>query len=228
VQWKYADPGFALLSLSSQEAATGSRSSNLVRRQYIDGIACCLRGLPTDLSLEEELSLREALPSTLHPDTFTDSHPLVRQNPRIDIPYSSSAAAEPSALHDFIASVTLNLFLLISFITPYINLLLRSAYAFDRKHKVSDRALAGGVAAADVAGRQALAIAQEVCGWNEGKVGEVASRVGAYLVQGIGGGVVKGVGEGMIIARKRRREEEEEDRRGRAGGMVDGRRGRST
>lgn len=209
VQWKYADPGFALLSLSSQEASTLSRSSHLVRRQYIDGVACVLRGLPSDLTLEEELSLREALPSTLQPTDLADSQLTIRHTPRNELTQPSS---EPSTLHRSVATATFYLFLAISFLSPYIQLLLHSAYTFDRKHQISSRVLAQSVVAADVVGRQTLVLAKEVCGWNEGKVGEAVKEVGVYVVQGVSGGVYCGLGEGMQSVGKRR---EDGERRGR-------------
>ncbi|SMQ45497.1 unnamed protein product [Zymoseptoria tritici ST99CH_3D7] len=208
VQWRYAEPGFALLSLSSHEASTSTRSSHLIRRQYVDGVACVLRGLPSDLSLEEELSLREAFPPSLSPPSLAESS-LTLRNPShgTDITLRSQSESPPSSLHRHVATLTFYLFLAISFITPYISHILQSAYAFDRKNHLSERALAQSVVVADAVGRQAMSMAREMCGWNEGRVGEKMKEVGVYVVQGFSGGVYCGLGEGMVAMGKQRRED---------------------
>lgn len=197
VNWRYAEPGFSLLSLSSQEASTICRSPHLVRRQYIDGVACVLRGLPLDLTTEEELCLREALPTSLIPPDAADDQVMLRPGSGGDLQTTPTSAAHQSTLHRCVAAATLYIFLAISFLTPYIQLLLRQAYQFDRRHKISDRVLAQSVIAADAMGRQTIMIAQHVCSLNEGMVGEAMKGMGVYCVQGFSGGVYDGLGEGM-------------------------------
>lgn len=197
VNWRYAEPGFALLSLASQEASTLCRSPNFVRRQYIDGVACVLRGLPSDLTTEEELCLREALPQSMSPPDLAHDHVMLRPGSGGDSQRTPTSAAHQSTLHRCVAAATLYTFLAISFLTPYIQLLLRQAYQFDRRHKISDRVLAQSVIAADAMGRQTIMIAQQVCSLNEGRMGEAMKGVGVYCVQGFSGGVYDGLGEGM-------------------------------
>lgn len=198
VNWRYAEPGLALLSLSSQEASVICRSPHLVRRQYIDGAACVLRGLPSNLTTEEEFCLREALPQSMSSPYPEDERAVLRLRPRgNDSQRTPTSAAHQSTLHRCVAAVTLYIFLAISFLTPYIQLLIRQAYHFDRRHKISDRVLAQSVIAADAVGRQTIMIAQHVCRLNEGKVGEAMKGVGVYCVQGFSGGVYDGLGEGM-------------------------------
>lgn len=198
VNWRYAEPGLALLSLASQEASVLRRSPHLVRRQYIDGAACVLRGLPSDLSAEEELCLQEALPQFMTTPDPEGNEVISRpRSSRGDIQRHPASATQRSTLHRCVAAATVYMFLVIAFLTPYIQLLLRQAYQFDRRHRISERALAQSVIAADTMGRQTIMIAQRVCSLNDGKVGEAMKGVGVYCVQGFSGGVYDGVGEGM-------------------------------
>lgn len=217
IQWKYADAGCALLSLASQEASGSSIafSSNLVRRQYIDGVACLLRGLPAELSGDEELSLREALPVSisLGEDGGEEVGALIRGEKRRgqqqQHQQSGNAMSSSSTLHRSVASATLYLFLAVAFILPYLQLFLRNAYQWDRKHKVSDRVFAKSVVAADAVGKRTMMLAASFCAMNEGKVGDTVREMGVYLVQGVSGGVYEGVGEALRV---RRREEMERER----------------
>ncbi|CAK3758706.1 Hypothetical predicted protein [Lecanosticta acicola] len=198
IQWKYADAGFALLSLASQEASGDNiaLSSNLVRRQYIDGVACMVRGLPAELSEEEELSLREALPASIRAGRHGDVTALTRGERR---PGQAVPLSPQSSLHRSVATVTLYLFLAVAFVLPYLQLFLRLAYQWDRKHKVSDRVLARSVAAADAVGKRTMMLATSICAMNEGKVGDTMRQAGIYLMQGVSGGVYDGVGEALRI-----------------------------
>lgn len=217
VQWKYADAGCALLSLASQEASGSSIafSSNLVRRQYIDGVACLLRGLPAELSVDEELSLREALPLSISVGERDGEElgALIRGDKRRGQLSQQQAgktvspsAPQLSALHRSVASATLYLFLAVAFVLPYLQLFLRNAYQWDRKHKVSDRVFAKSVVAADAVGKRTMMLATSFCAMNEGKVGDTVREMGVYLVQGVSGGVYEGVGEALKVrAREERR-----------------------
>lgn len=197
IQWKYAETGYSLLSLSLQEASTTSPGANLVRQQYISGVACILRGLPAELTADEELSLREALPSsvcdaviscaTFSPQAKRKAGGLPsdsrlargRADSEMMHSYSTSAGISPRpTLQRAVATLTCYLFLAVAFILPYLQLLVQQAYLFDRRHKLSDKVLAKGVAAADAAGRQAVVLATNVCALNEGRVGEAMRAAG--------------------------------------------------
>lgn len=215
IQWRYADPGLAMLSLSAQEAVTPSPAASLIRRQYISGVTCILRGLPADLSADEELSLREALPPSLDPAARGESNVNSQhaKNSAVVIPRRHSsllpfsrnnstsgppAPARPPLLQRSVAALTCALFLLAAFLLPYLQLLLRQAYQFERRHRVSDRALARGVAAADLVARRTLALAAQVCAMHDGRVGAVVKQAGFYVVQNCSAGVYDGLGEGVL------------------------------
>jgi hypothetical protein len=209
VQWRYAEAGFSMLSLASQEAALPQPAANLIRQQYVAGVSCMLRGLPSELSADEELSLREALPDTLKLSLSTKGNTTITSSSAAAATHlSTTSSLNPQAphhhrqqqqplLHRLIATLTYSLFLLASFLLPYIQHLLREAYALDRKHKLSDRALAYGMTSADALGRQALVLAGNVCAMHDGRVGEAFKEAGVYVVRSFSGGVYDGLGEGM-------------------------------
>jgi hypothetical protein len=160
-----------------------------------------LRGLPAELSPEEELSLREALPSSLKFSHSNTANGTLSSSNNPSSSLTSQSRPSPSRrqplLHRLIATLTCSLFLLISFLLPHIQHLLREAYAFDRRHKLSDRALAYSMTSADALGRQALSVATNVCAMHDGRVGEAFKEAGVYVVQSFSGGVYDGLGEGM-------------------------------
>ncbi|EME46436.1 hypothetical protein DOTSEDRAFT_70436, partial [Dothistroma septosporum NZE10] len=197
VHWRYADQGLYILKFAAQEASTHAPSSRLIRRQYVDGAACMLRGLPSDMSAEEEESIREALPIALSDLRNHGGDVLVRRHAGGMQRTGPTARARQSILHQWVAAATLYIFLVVGFVLPYLQLLLRQAYQLDRKHKISDRVLAQGMLIADAMGKRTLTLAASVCALNDGKVGDSMREAGVYLVQGFSGGVYDGLGDGM-------------------------------
>ncbi|KAF2215934.1 hypothetical protein CERZMDRAFT_94321 [Cercospora zeae-maydis SCOH1-5] len=198
VQWKYADPGLASIMLAQSEDATAGTSSMFARKQYISGVACLLHGLPSELSEEELQNLREALAPWLKADIITGGQLAVRsKGDNNDV--SLRPAAQRSTLQNWVAMFTLYMFLAASFLLPYLQYLLREAYQFDRKHKISDKLLSRGIDTAAAMRRRTLIIASQVCSMNDGKVGEQLKDVSVYLVQGVSAGVYDGIGEGMQV-----------------------------
>ncbi|KAF2170037.1 hypothetical protein M409DRAFT_64418 [Zasmidium cellare ATCC 36951] len=198
IQWKYANTGFALLSLAAQEDANATASSTrLTRREYIDGVACMLRGLPAELTEDEELSIQEAIPAAMGTAAIEEQRIAIQQGSGARARQSTTPQRRQSTLHRCVAEITLYVFLTVSFVLPYLQLLLRQAYQFDRKHKISDRVLAQSVIAADMMGKRTITMASSICAMNDGKVGDSMKEIGLYLVQGFSAGVYDGVGEGM-------------------------------
>lgn len=163
----------------------------------MDGVACMLRGLPPNLSAEEVESIREALPPAIRTSWSRHEDALVRRHSSTLRRSGPTARARQSILHQWVAATTLYIFLVVSFVLPYLQLLLRQAYQLDRKHKISDRMLAQSMLIADAMGKRTLTLATSVCAMNDGKVVDSMKIAGVYLVQGFSGGVYDGLGEGM-------------------------------
>ncbi|KAK5133598.1 hypothetical protein LTR08_007546 [Meristemomyces frigidus] len=199
VRWKYAHQGHTLLSLSTQEADAPSHHPQFSRKLYIDSIEYLLHGLPTEMTAQEEASLRCALPSSLLTAPSTEDQLAVQRTRDIERFDQPAPAPDPSVLHRAVAQVTLYAILLVYMILPYVQLLLQRMYQYDRKHKVSDRLLAQGALTADMLGKQTLLLANNLCAMNDGKVGEAVRGAGVWWVQGVSGGVYDGLGEGMQV-----------------------------
>lgn len=201
-----------MLAISAQEASSTTQNLPFSQQLYVHALTYLLRGLPLSLSAEEELSLRAAIPAPLVSATPRENQLVIHQ--QIDQSIEKhQAEPEASVLHRFVATLTLNVFLIVSFLLPYIQILLRSLYQYDRQHKISERLLSQSLVTADAVGKQSVILASNVCAMNDGKVGEAVREMGVWWVQGVSGGIYEGLGEGMEVlglgAKGRRRVKDE-------------------
>jgi hypothetical protein len=192
-------PGLNLLSLAVEESSTISQdprfgNASFARQLYLHALAYLLRALPTDMSTEEQLSIRGALP------------PGVVEPLRLDVNsgYNSHMNAsispdQPSLLHRTLASTIVQLFILFQFILPYLKYLLSAAYQYDREHKISEKVLSQGIETVDSLGKRGMSFTTAVYGMGDGKVGQMITQTAAWFVEGVTGGVHEGVGEGLVI-----------------------------
>jgi hypothetical protein len=186
--------GFNLLSLAAQEASIISRDPRLgnagfARQLYIHAIIYLLRALPIDLTVEEQLSVRSALPQGVVPLQLEDSTHAS----------TSQTAHQPSILHRTLASTIVQLFILFQFILPHLKCIMSSAYQYDRAHKISERVLSGSISTVDTIGRRGLLITEAVLNIGDGKVGQMMAHAASWFVEGVAGGIQEGLGEGMVI-----------------------------
>ena len=142
-------------------------------------MAYLVQGLPCNLTDQETLHLRNALPESL-----TDS------TPPTEIPQKERT---PSLLHRSLASTIVAICLLVRLAFPYIKLFIAATYSYDRAYNVRERLFAFGVTAADSLGKTSMALAGTAM-TNELVVGAVT-----YWVDGIRGGLSEGLGEGMKV-----------------------------
>ena len=147
-------------------------------------MAYLVQGLPCNLTDQETLHLRNALPESL-----TDStHPT-------EIPPKKRT---PSLLHRSLASTIVAICLLVRLAFPYIKLLIAAAYSYDRAYNVRERLFAFGVTAADSLGKTSMALA------GTAMTNEVVLGAVTYWVDGIRGGLSEGLGEGMKVIEAQR------------------------
>lgn len=196
--------GLNLLSLSFSESGSATRSQDprfgndgLARQLYIHSLTYLLRALPEDLTAEEEVSVRGALPMALLSHTEPPPRP----------------ASEPSLLHRTLASTIVQLFILLQFVLPYLKYLLTAAYRYEREHKIAEKVLRQGVDAVDMLGRQSVQFTAAIYEIGEGRVGQVIGDGVKWVVDGVTGGIHEGVGEGMVRLVGPREEESSEKRR---------------
>ncbi|KAK0923999.1 hypothetical protein LTR91_016366 [Friedmanniomyces endolithicus] len=170
VQWKYAKQGFSLLALAAQEESLLEQDPVFGRKLYLDSLGYLSRGLPADLSAAEVAGLRGALPDSLSGPMGGGEVVACSAEGQVE---RRREGREVSMLHEGVASITLQLFLVLSFVLPYVQLLLRQAYQYDRRYRVSDKFVAQSYQLVDHLGRHAMLLATHVGAMNDGQIGVV-------------------------------------------------------
>jgi len=194
----------------SKKPNLANDSASFIRHVYINAIAYLLRGLPTDLTVEEQISVRSALPQGLVSPlrvemAASQGSLLIESNVRAE---SAQRETQPSVLHRTLATTIINLFLFLQFLLPYIQILLRAAYDYERTHRISEKVLVASIETVDglsklgLQGGNALLRSGLALGFGE---------LFAWIIEGVSGGINEGLGEGMarVCARKRYGGEEE-------------------
>jgi len=196
IGWKFANQGISLLSLAVDESSSIAHDPNFgnasfARQLYLHALTYLIRALPTDLTTEEQLSIRSSLPQgivePLHLEANGSTQP------------SSASDSQPSLLHRVLASTIVQFFIFLQFILPYIKYLLSAAYQYDREHKISEKVLSQGIETIDTLGKTGLSWTGAIYGMGDGKVGQIITETAAWFVEGVTGGIHEGVGEGMVI-----------------------------
>lgn len=194
----YSEIGLNLLSLAVNESSTISQDASFgnatfARTVYLHALTYLIRALPSDLTAEEQMSIRSSLPEGV-------VEPLQLELNRHS--YASSGPPdtdEPSLLHRTLASGIVQLFIFLQFILPYLNYLLSAACRYEREHKISEKVLRQGIETVDSLGKTGLTLTGAIYGLGDGRVGQVMTETAAWLVEGITGGIHEGVGEGMAM-----------------------------
>ncbi|KAG4413647.1 hypothetical protein IFR04_013225 [Cadophora malorum] len=197
IGWKYANQGLSLLSLAVEESSTISQdpafgNASFARQLYLHALTYLIRALPTDLTTEEQLSIRSSLPQGV-------VEPLRLEVNGFSQPPASASDSQPSLLHRTLASTIVQFFIFAQFVLPYIKYLLSAAYQYDREHKISEKVLSQGIETVDTLGKAGLSWTGAIYGMGDGKVGQVITKTAAWFVEGVTGGIHEGVGEGMVI-----------------------------
>ncbi|TKA82081.1 hypothetical protein B0A49_00234 [Cryomyces minteri] len=207
IEWKFANQGLSLLTLSFQESSSLSRNAldaipSFSRQLYIHGLTYLLRGLPNDMTAEETICVRSSLPAGMVEPMILE--PCEGQLVRVQANGQPSTKqqrteAETSLLHKILASGVVQLFLLFHLVLPYVKLFLGNAYRYERTHHVSERLFSGSIDTMDGLGKKSLQIVDSVCRLNDGKVGQAANELAGWWIKGVMGGIYEGAGEGMVI-----------------------------
>ncbi|KAJ5126670.1 hypothetical protein N7448_007449 [Penicillium atrosanguineum] len=193
LRWNRVVPAFNLLRNAGYEAQQPHADSRLARSLYINATMYLLDALPPDLSAEETLMIAHRLPQPVKAS--------IAAEPQIHLTrLEGSGEARPgpparSYLHRLLASVIVQIFLLVRFILPYAKLFLRNVYEYERSHRLTERIVTTTLDAADGLSKSSVTIGSAVCKLNEGKLGTVVGNLAAWWVEGIAGGVYEGVGE---------------------------------
>ncbi|KAF9700263.1 hypothetical protein EKO04_001366 [Ascochyta lentis] len=207
INWKYAGQGVNLMTLAHRESSVPTYGIDetcplLTRQLYLHGMTYLLRGLPSDLTAEELLSLQAATPQSLiNSQADPDSHALVHRSSQSQV-QRDVPAQESSMLHRITATLVLQAFILMQFLVPYVKILLSHAYQFEREHHITKRLVNGSISTVDEVGRRSLRLSQTICQMNDGKVGQAINEMTIWWVRGVTGGLQQGFEEG--VGRQRR------------------------
>lgn len=201
IECKYAQHGQTLLAMSMQEVGSLSHSPGLRRRLYLDSLTYLLQGLPSNLSTDEELSLRAALPPSLLPAISLETQLTLSSGDKsgTDTSARTTDSAQSSSVQRAIATMVFYAFVAISIVLPYVQLLAQQAYQYERRYKVREWLASQGVVAADSIGKQTLALATGAYALQNSKFGHTIKEVGGWWLQSVSLGVCDGVGEGMEV-----------------------------
>lgn len=166
---------------------------------YINALGYLLDAIPKDLTPEESVRIERSLPVKIKaslpaPADLTSCAtcgPNHQANTRL--------TPRRSSLHRLLASSILQFFIILHFLMPYIKIMIRKIYQFERSHRITERAIAATASAADRVTKSGLSLGFDILNMREGQVAIGASNLLAWWVEGIAGGVCEGVGEGMTI-----------------------------
>ncbi|KZM24273.1 uncharacterized protein EKO05_0005764 [Ascochyta rabiei] len=207
IHWKYAGQGVNLMTLAHRESSIPTygideTSPVLTRQLYLHSMTYLLRGLPSDLTPEELLSLQAAAPQELIELQANPNHHALMPRPQQSQVQRDVPPQEPSVLQRITATLVLQAFLLMQLLVPYIKILLSHAYQFEREHHLTKRLVNGSISTVDEVGRRSLRLSQTICQMNDGKVGQAINEMTIWWVRGVTGGLQQGFEEGLSRQRR--------------------------
>lgn len=172
-----------------------SRDSALTRQQYIHTMAYLLHGLPQDLTQHEATTIEQALPVVLQASSNEDRGPLLE-----------GLSGTRSFPRRILATGIVQLFLLFQLFLPYLQLLLRNAYQYDRTHRITERVAAASVSALDSMGKKGIEIFGAILRSGNGRGIQVLAAFSVWWIKEVSSGIHEGVENCVGIADKRREE----------------------
>lgn len=171
------------------------------RRLYIDGISYVLRGLPSDLTPEEALTIRIAVPASVLPAPQEDTV-VIRQPPQ----QPHRPTEPPTLLHRAISTTTFYTLLALTLLIPHIQTLFATLYALDARHNFSARFLAQTSFLLRLLAAQAVAVLAMAWGANDGALRHACRDFGVWVLRDVCGGMDEGVGRAVMNLRLEEKE----------------------
>lgn len=124
--------GFTLLQNATYEAQRPQPDNGLARSLFINGLLYLLEALPNDMSVEEASIIRSRLPNRMQ-----QTMPICTQGYRGHIHVGGvHKNRERSLLHRVLAMGIIQIFVIVNFLVPYVKLLLRHLYKYERSYRV--------------------------------------------------------------------------------------------
>ncbi|KAH9203353.1 hypothetical protein DL95DRAFT_321574, partial [Leptodontidium sp. 2 PMI_412] len=176
-------------------------NASFVRQRYLHALIYLLQALPSDLTTEEQLSVRSVLPQgVVEPLRLEFNN---RQSVQFGPTNTSRIDQPPSLLHRTLAYAIVQLFILFQFVLPYLKVTLRAAYHYERMHKISEKVLSQSINTIDFIRRRGISLIEAIYGITDGRVGQALTGAASWFVEGVTGGIHDGMGECMVIMRAR-------------------------
>jgi hypothetical protein len=194
--------GLELLNLAmrSQPSRT-PENDDLNRRLYIDGISYVLRGLPADLTREEALTIRTAVPASILPAPQEDSALIQQPTQQPHQPTSP-----PTLLHRAVSTTTFYTLLALTLLIPHLQTLFATLCALDARHQFSTRFLAQTSFLLRMLAAQAVAVLAMAWGANDGALRHACRDFGVWVLRDFCGGMDEGVGRAVVNLRLEEKE----------------------
>ena len=191
-----------LLRNAGYEAQQPHTDSRLVRSLYINALLYLLDALPKDLTSDEAHALQSRLPEPIKvaipalPASADEQGPADGKQSRF---VRARCPGQPSYLHRILSTTIVCCFLIIQFLIPYVKLVVRNLYQYERSHRITERVIAALLKIADSLGKGSANFGSTMMGLGKGRVGAAASSFAAWWIESVVSGIYDGVGEGMVM-----------------------------
>ncbi|KAF9887067.1 hypothetical protein FE257_010561 [Aspergillus nanangensis] len=191
VKWNRVLPALNLLRNALYEAQQTHCDDRLVRSLYTGALGYLLDALPEDLTQEEMSRIRENFPDQIEASApQPGSYP-----PKL----SHQSSAKRSFLHRLLASITVQLFILLQLVSPYLKASALVMYQYERSYRVTEHVLALALRVIEAMGKSGYNLGFFIFGlYDGGTMASILDMVSGWL-EAVFGGVYEGVGEGMVI-----------------------------
>ena len=152
------------------------------RQEYVHAVAYLLHGLPRDLGQHEVAMLERDLPLAL-------KHSLVTARQRSP----TRTPASRSFPRRVLASGIVQFYLLFQLLLPYIQLFLKSAYEYNRTHRISERAIAASLSALDNMGHKGVELIGNLIRSSNGRGLQVFAALSLWWIREVSNGIQDGM-----------------------------------
>ncbi|KAI1042766.1 hypothetical protein LB505_001037 [Fusarium chuoi] len=194
VNWKFARQGTNLVNISIDggKAAVAGEDVAFERKAFVDGVTYLLKALPQELDEGELRRIQCALPEQVNLSDMA----LARAEPDSQRVRTSQPR---SIIHRGVQMTVVNLIFFLSFLMPYLLLLVRCAARLERKYKISEKVVGHGVDLVNSIGKQSASLTEAIGQMNDGKVAQALLEVFVWTVDGVTQGISDGLGEGLSM-----------------------------
>lgn len=182
------------ISVDGGKAAVAEEDVAFERKAFVDGLTYLLKALPRDLDEGELKRIQSALPDNVKEQELS----LIRAERDPD--RTTNRTNRPrSIIHRGVQMTVVNMIFFLSFLMPYLLLLVRYVARVERKYKISETLIGHGVDLANSIGKQSASLTEAVGQMNEGKVAQALLEVFVWTIDGVTQGISDGLGEGLSM-----------------------------